>query len=206
MSVQLPTGGVKAATPRFLDRGGLLRAQFAGADQRLDRLGSKWGVDVQVKPLKADDARIWIARLIRGMREKALLRFPQPGWTQPFTASNVLVNGANASNLETLNLKSATIALAGSMFKEGQFFSVYRSGIRFIYQATADAAWANVGGTAQVAVPVQPPLRVSYVDGDLVDTNFSLVQIEGYVIGDKRDWSIDEARVYGLGFSIEEAQ
>lgn len=204
MAVTLPTGGVRRATPRYIDRGGILTANLGGKDQRLDRLGSRWGVDVDLYPMKAETARIWIARLIRGMRERALLKFPQPGLVVSVPADSAVFDGANGANASAINIKTVAGAwVAGQrVVAEGQFISCWQGGQRFLYQATQDAYLsAGFGAT----VNIQPNLRVSHANLDGINILPQNVMIEGYIKGERR-WDIDEAKIYGLSFSIEECQ
>lgn len=215
MSVDLPTGAIQAATPRFLDRGGVLSASLGGPDQRIDRLGSKFGCDFQLIPMKAPNARIWISRLIRGIREKARVKFPQPGFVADFSGTPSL-NGAHGANLETISLFINSAAFAGKKLLEGQFISIADGASptaqRYIHQVKADATFvagnSAVGAVAGavVSIDIQPPLRKSFPNSSFVGTNPADVIIEGYVKGDPREWSIDNAKIYGIAFTIEEAR
>src|SRR5688572_7382490 len=155
MTVALPTGGIANAQPRFVDRGTVLKATLGGDDQRLDRLGSKFACEFVTKPMKAEDARIWIARLITGKREKASIKFPQPGLTNAFTA-NGTATGAHAANAEVLTVGGIT-SQNGRVMKEGQFISITKAGLRYLYQVKTNATVAS--GT--FALAIQPPLRTS---------------------------------------------
>lgn len=188
MAVALPANGVATASPRFIDRGGVLRAALGGPDQRLDRLGSRFGLDVQLKPMKADDARIWIARLIRGMRERATIRFPQPG----LAASGDLTSAAAAAaNAESISVSGATASA-----NEGRFISFIVGGRHYVHQ---------IKSTSGSPIGIQPPLRVSVASGLSIKLNPASVTIEGYVLGDPMTWTIDQAKIYGLAFSLEES-
>lgn len=198
MTVALPTGGIADSTPRFVDRGGVLEAALGGDDQRLDRLGSKFGSNFVTKPMKAEEARVWIARLIRGKREKASIKFPQPGLTNEFTLDGT-VSGANAANAEVLNI-ALSVGQAGRTMKEGQFISLIKGDKRYLHQVTAAAV---VLGSGALVVSIQPPLRTAFVGGEVVE--ILTPKIEGYVRGDEFSWNISNAKIYGLSFDIEEA-
>ena len=199
--IALPDGAVADARPRFIDRGGLLRPFLNGDDQRLDRLGSKWGADFVTRAMKGEEARIWIARLTRGVREKVSIKFPQPGVAIQWTGDGS-IQAAVAANAETIIIKRPSGTDAGKLIKEGQFFSVIEGGRRYLYQSTADVALANVGGTYQASVPVQPPVRRSLSLNSVVE--ILTPRMEGFVKNDSWKWSIDSAKIYGLEFSIDE--
>jgi hypothetical protein len=51
MTVALPDGFVNDASMYFIDRGGVLTPSLGGPDQRMDRVGSKWGGVFQTRPM-----------------------------------------------------------------------------------------------------------------------------------------------------------
>ncbi len=198
MTVALPTGGIKYGEPRFIDRGAVLKGALGGDDQRLDRLGDKFGCDFVVKPVKADEARIWIARLIRGMKEKASIKFPQPGFVSEVSGAYA-TTGTHAANAVALTMTTAA-GQNGKWFREGQFISILSSaGKRYLHQLTADSQ--VVAGA--VTVLIQPPLRLTVNPGASVTVDLPV--IEGYVTGDDFMWNVNDAKIYGLAFGIEEA-
>jgi hypothetical protein len=204
MTVALPTGAIVEASPRFIDRGGVLEATLGGPDQRLDRLGSKFGASFNVKPMKGEDARIWIARLIRGRSEKASIKFPQPGILIEWPGDGVIGVGA-AANAVSISVNRNIAGEVGKRIREGEFISIIHAGVRYLHQATADAPIVGLGGGIYGAViAIQPPLRSALVVNDVVEV--LMPTIEGYVRGDERSWTIDNAKIYGLQFDIEEAQ
>jgi hypothetical protein len=196
MTVVLPTAGIVSATPFYVDAGGLLSGPVGSVDQRLDRLGDRFGCNFQTKPMKGDEARVWIARLIRGRKEKARIKFPQPGAT--LTSGSTAVYDAAAANAEVAHINSAP-----ANFREGEFLSFVHSGKYYLHQLRANAA-AYIDGVHS-ALTVQPPFRTPLSAADVVYFGEQAV-IEGYVINDEQSWDIDQARIYGLGFSIREAE
>ncbi len=186
MPVALPSAGIANASPRFVDFGGILSGELGGDDQRLDRGGSRWAADFVTKPMKGDEARIWIARLVRGMREKASIKFPQPG--VPFPTASTAVAATASANAEVIQLQAGT-------YREGMFMSLIVGGKSSIYQITTD-------GTALVGI--QPPLKNDIPS--LAPVALAQARIEGYVQGNQSAWTIDAAKIYGLSFTIVEAR
>jgi hypothetical protein len=151
--------------------------------------------------MKAEEARIWIARLIRGKSEKASIKFPQPGLTIEPTI-NGTVNQAHAANVSTLRIKF-NAAHNGKKLKEGQFISVIHAGQRYLYQVTADTTIVLTATVYEAVTPIQPAIRVALSTADVVEV--LTPTLEGYVQGDDLGWSIDQAKIFGLQFDIEEA-
>lgn len=206
MTVALPTGGVQHAEPRFLDRGGILKSLAAGPDQRLDRLGSRWGASFNLRPMKGDDARLWIARLNRGVREKASIKFPQPGTTIQATTDDYVVHGNQLASANALTLRTPSASQLGKLFFEGQFITLVQGGKRYVHQVTSDGFVISSGGFNIVGFLIIPELRIAPLDGSVVEV--LAPKIEGYVTSESGafGWSVDVARIYGLSFDIEEAE
>lgn len=200
MTKALPTHGIKTATPRFIDKGGVLRSLVGGKDQRLDRPGSKWGVSFKTRPMKIEDARVWAARLLAGQREKASIRVPQPGLVIN-QATDYSIGVAQLANAIILTVHAPNVGEIGKVFKEGQFITLIRAGIRYVHQIQADTV---VDGAQNAALPILPELRVAPQVGDVVEVLDP--KIEGYVGGDSFGWDIDDAKIHGFSFDIEEAQ
>lgn len=192
MTVLLSNNAVKQAEPFFIDLGAVLSSSLGGEDQRLNRIGSRFGCDFVTKPMKGDDASVWISRLIAGAHEKARIKFPQPGVT--ITLPDGALAAPVAANQTVLQLTAA------AAFHEGWFLSLLKNSTGRRYLHNVRASTNPVGGV--VAVTVQPPLRTSFVAGDVFELNPAY--IEGYVKGDQRKWTIDDAKIYGLSFTIEE--
>jgi hypothetical protein len=195
MTIALPTQPkAKTASPKFIDFGGTLSASMGGEDQRLNRLGSRFGAEYSLPPMKAADAQVWISRLIRGRKEKVAFYFPQPG-VITHGVTTCLVNGIHISNAEILSLKGIG---GGRIIAEGQFLSIIKGGKRYLYNATTTGS-----GSAAFAIGIQPGLRTALAGDEVVE--IGLPMIEGYIKGDEMGWNVDDAKIYGLQFAIDEA-
>lgn len=189
MTVALPSRKAASATPRYNDFGGVQKTSMGGEHQRVDRLGSRWGCAYTLPAMNGDEARVWVSRLIRGLREKASYYFPQPGVTLPTPSSAVAI--AASANAELIAIGS------GGTYLEGTFFSVVHAGKNYVYQVTVP----NTPGSGVIGI--QPPLRSDLSVSDPV--SFADVKIEGYTGGGAETWTVDNAKKYGLSFDIEEA-
>lgn len=189
MTVALPSRKAASASPRYVDFGGIQKTSLGGEHQRVDRLGSRWACAYTLPPMNADEAAVWVSRLIRGLKEKAQYYFPQPGLTLPTPSAAVAMPAL--ANSEFVVLGSA------GTYKEGSFFSVVHDGRGYVYQVITQ----NTVGSGQIGI--QPPLRSTLTVGDAV--SFADVKIEGYTGGNANTWSVDAAKKYGISFEIEEA-
>ena len=203
MSVLLPeTVGPASADPYFIDSGGVQRSLASGEDMRLDRLGDRFGLVVNLPPLRwhvadpAKAARVWTTRLVQGMSQGAVLLFPQPNFAPP--GGTMAAAGAAVSGSSQVLVANGGAAAA---LLEGQFMTHVRAatGRRYCYQVRADTI-VPAGG--QAVVPFWPRVRGPIAPGDVL--KFGKPEIEGLVRGEQQGWTLDNARLVGIVFKIEE--
>ncbi len=196
MPVTLPdTPGTVSATPRLLDFGGLITPALGGEQQRINRLGNRWGITATLPPMRIEpDGRRWTAALCEGLTDTVLFPFPQVDFNTGVPGAPV-VNGAGQTG-STINLSGFT---PGYFVRKGQFFSVISAGRRYLYQVRADVATDAAGAAA---VPITPMLRKSPANGDACE--FAVPMIEGFLQDSGIAWTVDLARTVGLEFTIFE--
>lgn len=173
MSILLPQPRLpQKAVPRLVDAGAIQQGGPGGVAQRLNRLGSRFALDIAYPRLRPEpDGRVLAARVRRAVTDGALFPFPQPGLTIGAPGSPV-VSGAGQQG-STLLIRGFTV---GYQYREGQFFSVIIGGRRYLYQATADGL-AN--GSGQANVPIFPMIRLPAPDGAICE--FAQPYIEGFI-------------------------
>jgi hypothetical protein len=196
VSVALPTDiAPDSYRPYLIDFGGDLTPPLGGAVQRLDRLGSRWAVEVTMPSMDRDEARVWIARLVKAKHSSALLPWPQ---SADFGAEGApRVNGAGQSG----TVLSIDGLPANKAVPEGLFFAIVTGGRRYIHQVSAPAV-ASGGGA--VTLSIEPMLRVRPTDNAVVEMAAPL--IEGMVQGQEFGWTVDLAQIYGLTFTLSERE
>jgi hypothetical protein len=196
MPILLPSTPLAASiTPQLVDFGAVITPPLGGEQQRLNRLGNRWALTVQLPPMKIEPAgREWIAALNEAVTDSAVFAFPQVDFAVG-TPGATLVNGANQTG-STINLDGFS---ANYPIRKGQFFSIIIGGRRFLYQSRADIA-ASAGGV--VALPITPMIRKSPADNAVCE--FAAPMIEGFLQGQGNQWTVDLARTVGLEFTIFE--
>lgn len=183
------------ATPSYVDFGGFLEPALGGEVQRIDRMGNRFAIEVQMPPFpSADSGRIWVSRLIRGKAEGVRMEYPLLSF-DPGTPGAPLVNG-NGQSGRSLAARGFT---PGYQAKEGQFFSHVRAGRCYLYQLDADAV---ASGAGLLTLPISPMLRVEPVDGDQL--LFAQPVIEGFVHGDEWSWRLGLDHNIGVKFEVRE--
>ncbi|MBP8234453.1 MAG: hypothetical protein KAY22_19340 [Rhizorhabdus sp.] len=197
MAVLIPSSpGPGAVNPAYLDWGGVLRSPLGGADQKLNRLGDRFAIDVTMNTMASDDeAAAWVAALIKGKKEGAI--FPWPQTIDVDGTGDGAVDGAGQAGT-TLNIRGVT---TGRKFKAGQMVSVVHGGRRYLHMLMAAGTASSAG---KIALSIEPMMRVSYADGAVVEIDTP--KIEGFTDGNSQGWSVDVARNVGLQFRITEAE
>lgn len=197
MAILLPSSpGYQSYDIQPLDFGGLVTPPLGGPQQRINRLGNRWGITVRLPRMRQESqGRAWIGALTEGLQEGVILRWPQPGFAN--AVNDCLVNGANQIG-STLNIDGITPGLTA---RYGQFIDVSVSGGRTLYMVRADTV-AN--GAGQMALPITPMIRKSPPDNAQVI--FTQPAIEGFLQDNRPSWTIDVARTVGLEFTVFERQ
>lgn len=193
--IDLSNAPIASAVPRLLQWGSELTPTLGGVTQRLDRLGSRHSIDVELPPMRiGDTGRKWIARLLRAKQEGARIAFPQVEF-DPGPCGRPTVSTPTAAG-RFIPIIGATPHYA---VQEGQWLSVTHSGRSYLYCCTAQIVLdANGAGAIPVDVLLRSPLTV----GDAVEIGRPV--IEGWLAGDGYEWTIERSRTVGLSFTIME--
>lgn len=160
-----------------------------GEQQRFLRPGSRMGVRLTLPPMDIDDARLWVAALLRASREMARVEWPQPGLDPGDPGAPVIsaASSANATVIAIGGLAPGYAILAGQAFNQ---VKAGQSRLHFCVQ------------TGTTPLIIAPPLRKPAVVGDVL--NLANPVIEGLVDG-PATWKVDAAAIYGITFTIREA-
>lgn len=195
MSVALPDWpGPASATPRYLDFGRIMRPDTGSPAIRINRLGDRHGLRVTLPPLSVELGMRWVSKLIAAQREGAVYEWPLFGF-EPGVPGAVMADGGTGAGM-SIAIRGGT---PGYMFRDGQFLSIIIAGQRYLYSLRADAL---VAANGRVALPIQPMIRKTPPDGAV----FEIVKpmIEGFVVGNAREWELMAQRCIGITFDIEE--
>lgn len=168
-----------------------------GPQSRVLRLGDRFAGEFVTYPaLYAEEGRIYLSRLMRGMTDTVVVGVPEPGLRGgdygtpqiaaiPSTVSSVTIKGLGA----------------GRVIPEGKFFSIITGGQRFLYQATATI---TASGAGEASVPIYPILRRQPQVNDVVE--LSEPKIEGFVQGNQIQWEVTKSKRIGFVFQVVERE
>lgn len=184
------------AEPELVDFGASLRPFLGGPSQRLDRLGTRHAISVQMPAMYVEsEGRQWIVRLIRAKQEDGFIRFPQVGFRVGPCGYAITVSMPTEGG----RVLSITGATPHYTVREGQALTVTSNGRKFFYIASAQTV---LDGNGAGAIELDVPLREEALSGDPV--NLAAPEIAGRIMEDGWTWSIDTAGTVGLSFRIEE--
>lgn len=194
--VNLPRTAPTKVAWSIVDAGTTLPGGLGGPDQRVNRLGNRWQVGVEMPPMSPDDALAWSVALTMGVEDGVSWRIWQTG-TPPGSAGTVRVAGAGQAG-RALALDGF---YPGFALRMGMCLSILTGGQRYLYRA-ATALRADTGGTA--TAQLTSALRVQPADNDPVE--IAAPVIEGLLV-EGPGWSIDPDRlVRGFSFAIRETR
>lgn len=187
-SVDLTGLPLRTATPHYIDNGGELTG-FLGDMQRINRLGDRSGLSIDCAAVKEEpDGRIWTQKLRLAKKQGALFPWPQPGLKVGAPGAPV-VDGAVAGGT-SLPIRGLTPAYP---IRFGQAFSIIHGGRRYLHFAAAEAV---ADGSGDATVTIDPLLRVSLSDGDIVE--IAKPMIEGLLASGDLAWDIMTEPFTGL--------
>lgn len=198
--ISLPTGGGYVdAVPRFLHFANKLHPNLGGEDQQINRPGSRFALDVVLPPKLYDTigdtgAMKWISKLNQAMAGEALFQFPQPRLTIPAPGVPRVNGGAQSGQSLTVDGFNANWP-----YRDGQFFSILHQGNHYLHHFTDDSVLSGAGSGT---FPIFPMLRVEPDDNSLIYTAPPFIQ--GELVGEQKEWTIDRFGKVGLAFSIKE--
>lgn len=204
MTVTLPTWpGPKSASLRPVDAGSWQQATLGGDDVRLDRLGDRFALAVNLPPMKwhtidgVSAARIWAIRLARGMSEGVLMEVPQPDFDTAGFPPTVRVHTDTAA-AQAIQVPVFDVPL-GVVLPEGIMVTIRKNatGRHYLHQLRATA----IGTGDKTMLSLWPRTRVGVAWGD--DVLIGAPVIEGRIV-DPTPYEMDEIRTVGLAFEVQE--
>lgn len=195
--IQLPDNPAPAACNfTLIDFGSTLRPQLGGAEQRINRGGSKVFLSVTMPPMEnREQGRKFVSRLIRAKSEGLRMDYPLGG---------IEVGNPGAPETANNNQIGSVLALTGFtpgyQLKEGQPFSIIDSNGYSYLHFIAEDATVDIGGS--VSASIYPPLRELFNIG--ASCNFLQPVIEGVVDGDDTEWSLSVDHILEISFGVRE--
>lgn len=182
-----------------IDFGATLTPPLGGADQRINRPGSKFSVEFTMPPMfNKEEGRLFTTRLMRGQRQGARLPFPLGG-IEPGVASTQVTPklfGA-AQTGTTINLYHF---VGGYQVQEGQPFSIEDAAGNHYLHFAAETRTAQANGT--MSLLIEPGIREIFPTATAC--HFEEPMIQGLCEGDAKEWDVSVEKILGIVFTIRE--
>lgn len=179
------------------DYGRVISGSLGGNDTRLDRPGTRYGLRVDMPPIRGPEANAFVSDLIRGKSEGVRMEWPLGEIDVGALGYTPQVQGGQAGSL----LRITNWANAYEIQK-GQFFSIDHDGQHYLYHATQAVSVVNPNTSTVVEVPIYPMLRRPTIQ--FSNCYFLKPMIEGYIQGDERAWEQAVSHELGMSFEIKE--
>lgn len=188
---------IRNATMRLISYATDQTPTLGGPQTRILRMGDRWAGEFTTYPaLYADEGRVYLSRLVRGMSDTVLIGVIEPGMRAGDYGTPLIASGGAAG--QSIQVKGLG---AGRVVPEGKFLSIVTSGQRFLYQTTSQVT-ADGAGNATLAI--YPMLRRQPAVNDVVE--LSAPKMEGYVQGNEVQWSVTKSKRIGFVFQIQERE
>jgi hypothetical protein len=192
MAVTIPTIPAGTSTEITLRSSSTdLTPYLGGPTQRIARMGDRWLYKVECRPMKVVEAGAVIAALVSGLSEKVLCPIVQDGVDLSGYSNGAVVGAVTGGSTLTHSGGGATKYV-------GQFFSIVKSGVRYLHMVT------GVSGSGNSVLTFRPMLKVPLAGGEVLE--FGAPKIEGFVDGNEQTWTVGLVSNLGVTFQIVEAQ
>ena len=161
--------------------------------------GQLWSASCRLPPITRANAEAWIAALVslNGMEGSFLLGDTANKTARGTATGTPLVKGASQTG-RTLITDGWTINITG-ILKAGDWFQLGSGSSARLYKVVADA---NSNGSGEATLDIWPALRSS--PGDNAPLTISSPMGRFMLAANQTEWSVDEAKIYGLAFEAVE--
>lgn len=198
MAVALPTlPTIWEAKPRLVQFNTMLTPTLGGPEQRVQRMGTRFAVDITLPALNPTSARSVLAAVLKAQSLGSTVTVAWPQLSFATAIGTPLVNGASQTG-SSLVIDGLTPSVT---IPAGVFFSVTVSGRSYLYAVT-DAVTAN--GSGQATLSIAPMLRASPADNAAL--SFATPTIEGFLPDSAASWSLEMLTSSSFTLSIQEVQ
>lgn len=170
-----------------------LQGPLGGPTQRVLRAGSRMRAELTWPPMTYDDARKFIARLLRAEASPIAVAVPQRG-LKPVSPGALKAVGYGSPGL--LGVQGGR---PNFILREGQFFSLSSGGRRWLHNLQQDVV---LDGGGRGVLPINPLLRVPPAAGDA--TEWVAPMIEGFVDLGSVKWTLELLVRVGLSVAVTE--
>lgn len=193
--IDLTDARVADASLRLIDNGGELDPVLGGPSQRLDRLGTRYALDIRVPYWRIEpDGRRWASRLRRAKQLGARFAVPQVEFNVGAPGSPVVAETTAGGIYLPISGGQRGYAI-----REGQALNIETASRSYLYFA---AAQTILDGDGAGVIELETMIRKGPALGDTI--NLAKPYIEGWIEGDELAIAYEPTRCVAFEFSIRE--
>jgi hypothetical protein len=197
----MPTNGWLKAVFTANNIVGISKSPFTMQQQTYQWHGEEWQVDVSLPPLNQTQAEAWVNALTALRGTLGTFYIGDPTHTAPtgVATGTPLVNGAQTAMSTTLATKGWTHSVS-KILKAGDFIQIGTGAQQRIYKVLTDV---NSDGSGHATLDIFPALREGVSDNQPITLNNCMGTFR--LLSNDRQWTVDNAKLYGIDFKCEEA-
>jgi hypothetical protein len=191
--------GVAGITIRAVNQTAMTMSPFTYKQQIHTHTGKRWEAEVQLPPMKYDDAEQWIAWLLslNGMSGSFLMGDPNratPRGSAATAAGTPVVNGANQTG-SSLAIDGLPASATGYL-KAGDYIQLGSGATATLYKVVVDV---DTNSSGEATLDLWPNIVTAPTDGATV----VVINTAGRwrLNSGQQDWSINAASIYGVTFA-----
>lgn len=194
--ITLPSGAVRAVRWTMLDAVGVGESPYTFSQETFEHSGKRWGVEVQLVPMKRAAAEEWVAALasLRGRRGTFYFSDPLGATGRGAFGGTPLINGAGQSG-GTIAIDGCTPSVT-NWIRKGDWLQIGTG----LHKSLTDA---NSDGAGAATLELWPGPRVAPADNDPV----TVASAKGVfrLTANERGYDTALAEIYGITFDAAEA-
>ena len=180
---------------------GITRSPFTGQQQTYQWPKEGFLADFSLPPMALATAEDWVTWLTSLRGQLGTFYIGDDSHTAPrgVATGTPVVHGAQTAMSTTLATKGWTHNVTG-IYKAGDFIQVGTGVQQRIYKVLTDA---NSDGSGFATFDIFPALREGVSDNQAITITNCMGTFR--LQSNDRNWDVDNARIYGIDFSCEEA-
>jgi len=197
----LPTvSGIANITLRAVNQTAMSMSPFTYKQQIHNHAGQRWEAEVQLPPMKRDDAETWLAWLLSMNGRSGTFLMGDPNAANPRGAlgGSPLVNGSGQTG-SSVTIDGCTPSVSGWL-KAGDYIQLGSTSTATLHKVLQDVD-TNISG--QATLDIWPSIRTAHADDSIVVTSNAVGRFR--LNSGEQDWSVNSASVYGITFAAVEA-
>jgi hypothetical protein len=193
----LPTvTGIANITLRAVNQTAMTMSPFTYKQQIHNHVGQRWEAEVQLPPMKYENAEEWIAWLLslNGRAGTFLMGDPNRATARGALGGTPLVNGADQTG-SSISIDGCSTSVTGWM-KAGDYIQLGSASTATLHKVLQDA---DTNSSGEVTLDIWPNIITAPANNAAVVTSNTVGRWR--LNSGEQDWSVNNAAIYGVTFA-----